>query len=210
MSSQGVTRRTVLTGAGALAAAGAAPRAAAAAAAARQLGPAAEVIGEVAQDGNGLTGYGYVTHLEGLPDAALFAGATSEAGARLTFFSTAKVTARFPHGALVSTVGRGTIAFHLAHGADFTDPQSFAAGTVVARFDARLQNIASVVAPNQAITVIEAELVQRRAPTFRLGSHRYRLGHRGLRVHLSATGPGMRTNQTPPRALFDVAGRLYR
>jgi hypothetical protein len=130
MNSHGVTRRTVLTSAGALAAAGAAPRAAAAAAV-RQLGPAAEVIGEVAQDDNGLTGYGYVTHLAGLADAALFKGATSEAGARLTFFSTATVTARFPHGALVSSVGHGSIAFHLAHGADFTNPQSFAAGTVV-------------------------------------------------------------------------------
>jgi hypothetical protein len=209
MSSHAVTRRTVLTGAGALAAAGAAPRAAAAATA-RQLGAAAEVIGEVAQDDNGLTGYGYVTHLAGLPDAELFEGATSEAGARLTFFSAATVTARFPHGTLVSSVGRGSIAFHLAHGADFTNPQSFAAGPVVARFDARLQNVASVVAPNQAITTIEGELVQRNAPTFRLGGRRYRLGHPGLRVQLSATGPGTRTNQTPPRALFDVAGRLHR
>jgi hypothetical protein len=209
MSSHAVTRRTVLTGAGALAAAGAAPRAAAAAAV-RQLGPAAEVIGEVAQDDNGLTGYGYVTHLAGLADAALFEGATSEAGARLTFFSTATVTARFPHGTLVSTVGEGSIAFHLAHGADFTNPQSFGAGTVVARFDARLQNIASVIAPNQAITTIEGELVQAQAPTFRLGARRYRLGHPGLRLQLSATGPGMRTNQTPPRAVFDVAGRIHR
>ena len=209
MSSKGMTRRTVITGAGALAAAGAAPTAAAAAAV-RQLGPAAEVVGEVAQDDNGLTGYGYVTHLDGLADAALFAGATSEAGARLTFFSTATVTARFPHGALVSTVGRGSIAFHLTHGADFANPQSFAAGSVVARFDARLQNIASVVAPNQALTAIEGELVQRLAPVFRLGGRRCRLGHPGLQVHLSATGPGMRTNQTPPRALFDVAGRLHR
>jgi hypothetical protein len=209
MSSHGVTRRTVLTGAGALAAAGAAPQAAAAATV-PQLGPAAEVIGEVAQDDNGLTGYGYVTHLAGLADAALFDGARSEAGARLTFFSTATVTARFPHGALVSTVGRGSIAFHLAHGADFASPRSFAAGPVVASFDARLQNIASVVAPNQAITVIEGELIQRSAPAFRLGGRRHRLGHPGLRLHLSATGPGMRTNQTPPRALFDVAGRLHR
>ena len=107
-------------------------------------------------------------------------------------------------------MGRGSIAFRLAHGADFTNPQSFAAGTVVARFDARLQNIASVVAHNQAITTIEGELVQRSAPTFRLGVRHYRLGHPGLRVQLSATGPGMRTNQTPPRAVFDVAGRLHR
>jgi hypothetical protein len=210
MSSHGVTRRTILTGAGALAAAGAAPRAAAAAAV-RVLGPAAEVIGEIAPDDNGLTGYGYVTHIAGLADSALFAGATSEAGARLTFFSTATVTARFPHGALVSTVGRGAIAFHLSGGgADFANPQSFAAGPVVARFDARLQNIASVVAPNQAVTTIEGELVQRSASGFRLGSRHYRLGRVGSRVLLSATGPGMRTNQTPPRALFDVAGRLHR
>jgi hypothetical protein len=209
MSSNGLTRRTVLSGAGALAVAGAAPRAAAATAV-RRLGPAAEVVGEVAQDGNGLTGYGYVTHLAGLADSALFAGATSEAGARLTFFSTMTVTARFPHGALVSTVGRGALAFHLAPGgADFADPASFAAGPVVARFDARLQNIASVVAPNQAITTIEGELTQRSAPAFRLAGRRHQLGHRGLRVHLSATGPGMRTNATPPRAVFDVAGRLH-
>ena len=209
MSSNGVTRRTVLTGAGALIAAGATPPAAAAAAVG-QLGPAAEVVGEIAQDDNGLTGYGYVTHLAGVADSALFDGAMSEAGARLTFFSTATVTRRFPHGALVSTVGRGGIAFHLAHGADFANPRSFAAGPVVASFDARLQNVASVVAPNQAITAVEGELVQRSAPTFRLGSRRHRLGHPGLQLHLSATGPGMRTNQTPPRALFDVAGRLHR
>jgi hypothetical protein len=29
-------------------------------------------------------------------------------------------------------------------------------------------------------------------------------------MQLSATGPGLRTNQTPPRAVFDVAGRLHR
>jgi len=70
MTSNGVTRRAVLAGAGALAAAGSAPGAAAAAGV-RRLGepgdgaPAAEVVGEVAQDGNGLTGYGYLTSLFG-------------------------------------------------------------------------------------------------------------------------------------------------
>src|SRR5690349_10286208 len=205
MSSHGMTRRTALTGAGALVAAGAAPRVAIAAAV-RHVGPGTEVIGEVAQDDNGLTGYGYVTHVDGLTDAALFDGAATEAGAQLTFFSTATVTARFPHGALVSAVGRGSIAFHRADGADFANPRSFAAGAVVARFEARLQNVASVVAPNQAITTIVADLTQRSASTFALGTHRYRFGHPGLVVHLSATGPGMRTSQTPPRALFDVAG----
>jgi len=215
MTSNGVTRRAVLAGAGALAAAGSAPGAAAAAGV-RRLGepgdgaPAAEVVGEVAQDGNGLTGYGYLTSLFGLAVADLFSGPHTEAGARLTFFSTARVGERFPHGALVSSVGRGTVAFHLGHGGDFADPQSFAAGPVVARFDARLQNVASVVAPNQAVTSIQGELVQRAAPVFRLGGGRCRIGHRGLRLHLSAIGPGMRTNAAPPRAVFDVAGRLHR
>jgi hypothetical protein len=205
----------VLAGAGALAAVGAAPGEAAAATV-RRLGeprdgaPAAEVVGEVAQDGNALTGYGYLTSLSGLPVADLFSGARTEAGARLTFFSTVRVTQRFPHGALVASVGRGTLAIHLGHGGDFADPQSFAAGPVVARFDARLQNVASVVAPNQAITSIEGELVQGAAPAFRLGGRRCRIGHRGLRLQLSATGPGVRTNASPPRAVFDVAGRLHR
>jgi hypothetical protein len=168
------------------------------------------VVGEVAQDGDGLTGYGYLTSLSGLAVADLFAGPHSEAGARLTFFSTARATEHFPHGTLVSTVGHGTVFFHLGHGGDFANPQSFAAGPVVARFDARLQNVASVLAPNQGFTRIEGELVQRAAPAFRLGGRRCRIGHRGLRLHLSAIGPGMRTNAVPPRALFDVAGRLYR
>jgi hypothetical protein len=49
--------------------------------------------------------------------AAVFAGAMSEAGARLTF---------------VSSVGRGSIAFH----SGTANPHSLAAGTAVARFDA--------------------------------------------------------------------------
>jgi hypothetical protein len=215
MTSNGVTRRAMLAGAGALAAAGPATSVAGAAAV-RRLGepadgsPAAEVVGEVAQDGDGLTGYGFLTSLFGLAVSDLFSGPHTEAGARVTFFSTARVGERFPHGALVSAVGSGTLAFHLGHGGDFADPRTFAGGPVVARFDARLQNVASVVAPNQAVTAIEGELVQRAAPVFRLGGRRCRIGHRGLRLHLSAIGPGMRTNASPPRAVFDVAGRLHR
>lgn len=212
-SSSGVTRRAVLAGAGALAAAGTTP---AVAAAARRLAEptdgtaAAEVIGEVAQDDNALTGYGYFTRVHGLAPSQLFGAARSEAGARLTFSGTAQIGERFPHGALVSVTGRGTLSVHLGHGADFATPAGFAAGPAIAVFDARYQNVAAVVAPNEAVTTVQGELVQRRAPEFRLGGRRYRFGHLGLRLHLTVTGVGTRTNAAPPRALFDVAGRLYR
>lgn len=209
----GVTRRAVLAGAGALAATGAAP---AAAASPRRLAQptdgtaAAEMVGEIAQDADALTGYGYFTRVHGLALRDLFAGAQTEAGARLTFFGTARIAERYPHGALVSVTGTGRLFVHLGDGADFANPQTFGDGAVVAAFDARYQNIASVVAPNQAVTTLQGELVQRSAPEFRLGGRRYRLGHRGLRLQLFATGPGTRTNVSPPRALFDVAGRLHR
>jgi hypothetical protein len=212
-SSSGVTRRAVLAGAGALAAAGARP---AAAATVRRLAEptdgtaAAEVIGEVAQDDNALMGYGYFTRVHGLALSQLFGAARSEESARLTFFGTAAVGERFPHGALVSVTGRGTLSLHLGDGADFATPATFGDGPVVAVFDARYQNVAAVVAPNEAVTTLQGELMQRRAPEFRLGGRRYRFGHPGLRLHLTATGVGNRTNAAPPRALFDVAGRLYR
>jgi hypothetical protein len=210
-----ITRRGVLAGAGGLAAAGVvAPRAAAAAT--RRLGEphhgraAAEVVGQLAQDGDGLTGYGYLTHVAGVADGDLFTGTPhGEGTARITFFATAAVGERFPRGVLVSVLGTGTLDLHLDDGgADFANPASFAHGRRIARFAARFQHIATVFAPNQAISHIEGELTQRGARAFTLAGERSHLGHRGLRLHLTASGQGMRTQPTPPRAVFDVAGRL--
>jgi hypothetical protein len=214
--SGGLTRRTVLAGAGGLAAAGIVPPAAGAAKAARRLGEprdgtaAAEVFGQVAQDGTALTGYGYLTRLSGLKDAALFTGsAQTEATARLMFTSEAQLRARFLHGKLVAVVGTGTLRFHLANGGgNFATPGTFGGGTVVATFSARFQNVLTVIGPDQAVTTIEGELVQRQAKAFTFGGRRDQIGHRGLRRHLSANGPGARTDPTVPRAVFDVAGRI--
>jgi hypothetical protein len=210
-----ITRRGVLVGAGGLAAAGAvAPRASAAAA--RRLGEphagrsAAEVVGRIAQSGDALTGYGYLTHLAGVRDGALFTGAPhGERTARITFFATATVGERFPVGVLVSAIGTGTLDLHLDDGgADFATPESFAQGRRIARFGARFQHVATVFAPNQAISHLEGDLLQRGGRTFSLGGRRSRVGHRGLRLRLTTSGQGMRTAPVPPQAVFDVAGRF--
>jgi hypothetical protein len=211
MESNGMTRRTVLAGAGVGLAAAAAP---AAAATTRRLGEpsdgtaAAEVFGQIAQEGDSLTGYGYLTRLSGLADSRLFSGAHTEAGARLTFSASAAVRARYMHGAIVSVTGTGTIGFHLDAGGDFANPPSFADGPLIASFRARFQNVAAVTAPNQAVTTLTGELLQTRAATFTLGGRRYQLGHKGLRLRMTVTGQGSRTNPSPPRAVFDVAGAI--
>jgi hypothetical protein len=169
---------------------------------------AAEFFGEIVQDGTELTGYGYLTRVAGLADAAVFAGGNrSEAGARFTFSATATVGDRFVRDRLFSVTGTGALTIHLGPG-DFGDPASFADGRAVATFAARFQNVLTVTAPNQAVTTIIGELRQRTAPRFTLVGAGHRLGRRGLRLTLMATGPGTRTDPAVPRAVFQVGGRL--
>lgn len=213
----GFTRRAVLAGAGAVATAGAVAPEAVAAPVRRLAEPrhhtaAAEVLGEIAQAGEELAGYGYLTRLAGLADAELFrTGPHAEATARFTFAAQATVRDRFIRGSLISVTGTGKLSLYLDDdGGDFAVPASFSDGTRIATFAARFQNVLTITAPNQAVTAIEGELLQRSAHRFRLGGHRCRLGHRGLRLRLSVTGPGTRTDPTLPRAVFDVAGRFER
>jgi hypothetical protein len=73
-----VTRRTLLAGAGTIAAGAAATGPASAAAKARTVGTvrddrdAIEVVGRLVQAEDAITGFGYLTHVSGIPDAELF------------------------------------------------------------------------------------------------------------------------------------------
>jgi len=211
-----LTRRTVL-GAGALATAGAvAPAAASAQRRLRVLGAprdgtnALEVFGTIVQDGITLTGYGYLTRVSGLRDQLLYDGAQSEAGARFTFAATARVSARQIRGSLFAVVAQGDleIFFSSVPGADFAQPASFTDGTLVASYSSRYRNVLTVVAPDQAITTVTGEIVQRQARRFRLAGRTLRLGRVGLGLRLEAQGPGVRTDPAIPRAVFDVAGHV--
>jgi hypothetical protein len=214
---RGVTRRGVLAGglASGLAASGIAPDAASAAGSHRIGEPtdgtaAAEVVGHLDQVGDAITGYGYVTRIHGLSQSDLFRGPdATEATARFTFFSNVQVNARFIRGTLVSVDGVGTLTFFVdPNGADFSNPETFSDGTAIARFAAHFHNLLTVIAPDQGISTIEGELTQRHAHTFSLAGRHTRFGHRGLRLHLSVSGPSKRTAPSPPTAFFDVAGDL--
>jgi hypothetical protein len=171
---------------------------------------AAEVVGHLDQVGDAITGYGYLTRIHGLRQADLFRGPdATEATARFTFFSTVQVNARFIRGALVSVDGVGTLTFFLdPNGADFGNPATFSDGSTIATFAAHFHNLLTVVAPNQGISTIAGELIQRHARTFSFERRRTRFGHRGLRMHLSVAGPSARTAPSPPTATFEVAGDI--
>jgi hypothetical protein len=211
-----ITRRTLLAGASGLAA-GAAATSSAGAAAVTTVGvaghgrPSVEVIGSIVQDGAQLTGFGYLTHIAGVRDRALFAGSgRDEHAARFTFHSTATVTGRSVRPNLFAVIATGTLTLfhHPAAGANFATPDSFAAGTSIARFDARYENVLTVIAPDHALATVTGALHQRAARGFTAGGRRMHLGRRGRFYRLEVTGPGTRTDPTVPRALFDVAGGL--
>jgi hypothetical protein len=219
MSPDDLTRRTLLAGAGGMAAGGAMLDASTAVAAAgpRVLGMPAhgahalEVIGALVQDGVDLTGHGYLTRISGLSDALLYTGPDpNEAGARFTFSAAVKVVSRSVRGSVFSATGIGTIDFFLdpEGGGDFNSPATFADGTRIARYAARFQNVLTVIAPNQAVITLDGELEQRQARPFELDGRHYRLGRRRLRERLSAQGLGTRTDAAAPRAGFDVVGSV--
>jgi hypothetical protein len=219
MSADELTRRTLLAGAGGLAAGAAVHDSAAAAAATgpRLLGMpahgarAVEVIGALVQDGIDLSGYGYLTRISGLSDTLLYAGSSpNEAGARFTFSAAAKVVSLSTRGSVFSATGIGTVDFFFDPdgGGDFAAPATFADGTRIARYAARFQNVLTVIAPNQAVIALHGELEQRQARAFQLDGRRYRLGRRRLRSRLEVNGLGTRTDATIPRAGFDVAGNI--
>jgi hypothetical protein len=213
-----LTRRAALAAAGGLALTAGGPAAAAGqtrprAVAAPGAGEVAmEVFGSIQQVGPALTGYGFVTRVDGLPEASLFSGvAHSEATARLTFFATATVSERFVRPTLfsVAAVGRLSIFLHPNGGGTFDNPQSFAGGTRLATYSGRLLNRLTLIATNQAVNTMGGELEQTQAAAFTIAGRRRRFGRSGVRLRLSATGPGTRnTDPTTPRAVFDVGGEL--
>jgi hypothetical protein len=187
----------------------------AAAAAPRRVGSppearnAIEVVGTILQDGLSLTGFGWLTHVAGLADGDLFTGSQRDATtARLRWYSQVTVKAADVLPSLFSVTGTGAlrIFFDGNGGAQPDVPATFPTGRLVARYSGRFHNVLSVIAPDQAVTEITGELLQRETRTFELGGRRCQLGRDRLLQRLSAKGPGTRTEPTTPRATFRVAG----
>jgi hypothetical protein len=216
-----VDRRGFIAGAAATAAAaptvvGAAPSAAGSprreVGRAREARDTIEVIGTVVQDGLQLTGYGWLTHVAGFRPADLFTNVNDRGAstARLRWTASLGIEARDFLPNLFSATGDGAlrIFFDADGGADANDPATFSAGRRIARYAVRVHSVLTVVAPNQAVTEITGELLQREANSFRIAGANRRLGRRGSLQRLTANGPGVRSEPSIPRATFHVAGGI--
>ena len=171
-----------------------------------------ELVGRSEQDGNAVTHFGYLTRIRGLPDDLLFSDPSNrtEATARFTFFATTTLTARHVLDNIIATAAQGTLTiyFNDTPSGDFNTPGSFAAGTPIATFSARFQNVLNVQPPDAGIISGVADLIQLGSDSFMLDGVRYRLGQRHVRGRLSANGQGTRTRVDPPLSFFLWGGNV--
>jgi hypothetical protein len=171
-----------------------------------------ELLGRVDQQGFDFVVYGYLTFVHGLPYAAIFSNPaqTSEATARLTFSGSASAVARtqLRNVIVIDAVGSLTVYANDTPGASFDDPASFTDGTPAARFDLRIQNVLNVIAPNQGLSSLWADLTQTHARSFPVDGARHQLGKVGLRGRLEAIGQGTRLEPTTPVVELDLAGSV--
>lgn len=220
----GVSRRSVLGGAGKVAAAGVALGAAGAVvapelAAANATGgiavsakgtTAIEFLAQVQQDGDGLVAFGYLTEVAGLSAADLFTGTPGEGTARLTAYATGKVGTRTANGAVHNLDLSGVLTIYSlpGGGAGFGNPDSFKAGTPVAAYALTIQDVLAVIAPNTGVPTLIGDL--RQTSSSSIGGGKGKFGQNGNKLRLLATGFGTRANSDPqpPVATLTVAGNL--
>jgi hypothetical protein len=208
-----VSRRAFIVGAGA--AVGGTSIAGAAAASvgvAPEAREAIGVIGTILQDGPVLTGFGWLTHVAGLGSGDLFTDPTQRgaATARLRWHAVVKVSAidLLPGLFFGTGTGRLRIFFAESGGAQNDQPDTFATGRLVARYNGLFRNIQTIIAPDHAVTQIIGELSQRSAHRFVVRGHHRQLGRAGLLQRLEASGPAERTERTIPRSTRYVAGGI--
>jgi hypothetical protein len=169
-----------------------------------------ELVGKIDQDGVSFNGYGYLTYVDGIPDAVLFTDSANrnEATARFTFVSTASFTGRSVVDTLfvLGATGTTTIYYNETPKADFKDPKTFGTGTAIAVGSERWQNIVNVQAPDTAIETGIGIFTQTSANPFKLAGKDYVLGKPNQVLRFWFTGEGKRTDKTLPRSTLVVAG----
>jgi hypothetical protein len=169
-------------------------------------------VGHVEQTGTLLDDFGYLTSLAGIDEADLFAGedplARDESAARIYFFTSAKLQTRSVLGTVFVTAGTGETTFYVSEsgGPSFDDPATFKQGTAIATFEGTWQDVVNVQQPNEGVVSTSSDMTQTSATPFTIGTTQYVLGHTGLVLHLTATGQGVRSEPTEPRASIVYGG----
>jgi hypothetical protein len=171
-----------------------------------------ELIFHLTQNGTSFTGLGYITGAAGLTDNDLFSDPADHDVAHALFVATASgdLVARAVEGAVHSLDISGELRIYQRSGpgASFGDSASFAAGQLVARFALELQDVLTVIAPNNGLPVLNGAAQQTNAGNVR--SRPFGLVGRSLRF--TATGLGTRTDSNTDlnnaQANLIVAGSL--
>jgi hypothetical protein len=171
-----------------------------------------EIVGRIDQDGASFASYGYVTYASGLSGDVLFSDPLlhSEATARITFYTTATLTARSVISGVfvLNSTALADFYFRSVPGATFSDPTSFKTGTLIATTSGRYQDVLNVQGPNLGIASTSADLTQQSAVPFTYYGSTYTFGQPGLAEHLWFTGEGTRTDAVIPRSFVVGAGNV--
>lgn len=163
----------------------------------------AEFIGRSDQSASTITHYGYVTHVSGFADAALFFDPVNrtEATARLTYFATTTLSSRHVLGNIITTATEpGTLTFFArpSAGATFSVPSSFAQGTPVATLSLRYHNVLTVQGANVLGQQVGGAVATARAEGL------------GLRLRFAASGQGTLLVNDPANfvSVFLIGGSI--
>jgi hypothetical protein len=217
-----ISRRRVLTGAGAAVAGAAAVGAAGVAGADVALAAdssrvalshrgtiAVEFRGRIEQSqGQSFVSYGYLTRVAGLTQHNLFTGAPGETTALFTAYATGRLAARTSDQSVhaLDIVGSLDVHQRQSPGASFASPDSFRAGRRVATYAMRLQDVLTVFAPAKGLPTLVGDMRQTgsRKLAAPLGGKRF--GEDGARLRMDATGIGTLTDPVALNALLEIAG----
>ncbi len=184
-------------------------------------GHAFEFVARADQNGDNASSYGYLSHLNGIDDGLLFsstvgpAGTKSEVNARFAIVSTLTFTSRLVNANIVTAVQDETFQVYYTEfptARDFTKPDTFRQGTVIATFHNRVQTILNVqtplseAGPGRGIIQATTDSNQVGGEVFTLDGKSYALGQIGTNFRLGATGQGTLTSANPFIASFVFSG----
>ena len=179
-----------------------------------------EFVAHGDQTGDSATTYGYLSRVNGIDSALLFAttAATqtrSEVNAKLTVVSKLTFTDRFVNGNMIVGVQDETMTIYFTDAPtarDFAKPDTFTQGTVVATFHDGVQTVLnvqtplSVTGPGRGIVLANTQGSQDSGTVFTLSGERYVLGQIGMPIRMVATGQGTLTSASPFVATFLFGG----
>jgi len=170
-----------------------------------------EFIGRVDQDNLDFSGFGYLTYINGIGTAEIYANPLnpSEDTARFTYVATATLTSRaiLSDVFVINAVGTMTIYFdETPYGRSFDDAASFASGTPIATTSMRYHDVLLVQSPNKGLASGTMELTQLSASIFNLNGQDYQFGQPNQFYRLTSIGNATRTNTDPPVSFVLLAG----